>query len=136
VTRQIAPQGWAFFTKDAQSDYIVPFEVSDEALRDRSVPVGASASWALGFNRVGRSQGAEIATFLQGVGQDAWTSCRSHDDCEALADEEPLRVSNLRNDATLCGDMLLIAQKPVPWEWRNLQTDARPQEAIHLDVAC
>ncbi len=136
VTRQIAPQGWAFFTKDAQSDYIVPFEVSGGALRDRSTPVGASASWALGFDRVGRAQGAEIATFLQGVGQDAWTSCGSRDDCAAVADDVPLPVSNARNDATLCGDLLLIAQKPVPWEWRGLQTDARPREAIRLDIAC
>ncbi|MWV29756.1 SdpA family antimicrobial peptide system protein [Rathayibacter iranicus] len=136
VTRQIAPQGWAFFTKDAQSDYLVPFEVSDNSLVNRSVDVSASAEWALGFNRMGRAQGAEIATFLQGVGQGAWTKCGTENACEAVAAGEPLRVHNPRNNPTLCGELLLVAQKPVPWEWRNLQAEARFHEAIFLDVAC
>lgn len=136
VTRQLAPQGWAFFTKDAQSDYLVPFEVLDDSLVNRSIAVSASAGWALGFNRMGRAQGAEIATFLQGVGQGAWTKCGTEDACEAVAARAPLRVENPRNNPTLCGELLLVSQKPVPWEWRNLQAEARRQEAIFLDVAC
>lgn len=56
--------------------------------------------------------------------------------CEAVAAGEPLRVQNPRNNPTLCGELVLVAQKPVPWEWRNLQAEARCQEAIFLDVAC
>ncbi|PYY32398.1 SdpA family antimicrobial peptide system protein [Curtobacterium sp. MCBD17_030] len=137
LTRQIAPQGWAFFTKDAQSAYIVPFEVSRGGLIDRSIAVGASAQWAFGFNRAGRSQGAEIATFLHGVGQRAWTNCGTDETCYAEADAaKPLRVKNPRMEPTLCGRVLLVAQKPVPWEWRFLRATPLPQEAILLDVAC
>ncbi|PYY38797.1 hypothetical protein DEJ32_10135 [Curtobacterium sp. MCPF17_046] len=137
VTRQMAPQGWAFFTKDAQSAYIVPFEVSGGRLVDRSVAVGASSNWAFGFDRTGRSQGAEIATFLHGVGQRTWTNCETEEDCDAVAeDAKPLRVENPHKEPTLCGKVLLVAEKPVPWEWRNLRARPLPQEAVFLDVAC
>jgi antimicrobial peptide system SdpA family protein len=136
VTRQIAPQGWAFFTKDAQSDFIVPFGVSAGELIDRSIAVGASAEWAFGFNRAGRSQGAEIASFLQGVGRAAWTRCTTAAACDAVVVGDPLDVENPLEQPTLCGEMLLVAEKPVPWEWRDLEAEPRLQEALHVDIAC
>lgn len=136
VTRQIAPQGWAFFTKDAQSEFIVPYVLNEGKLVNRSIPVGASATWALGFDRSGRAQGAEIATFLQGVGHARWRPCRSERACQEVAGGDSSQVKNAWSTPSLCGEVLLIARKPVPWQWRTLRTDPLPQEAILLDVVC
>lgn len=136
ITRQIAPQGWAFFTKDAQSEYVVPYAVSGQELTDRSIPVGASARWSFGFNRTGRTQGAEIATFLQGLSKKDWTPCHTATSCRAVLATAPRPVDNPRTAPSLCGRLVLIAERPVPWEWRKLRSAERLTEAIYLDARC
>lgn len=137
LSKQLAPQGWAFFTKDVHSEFIVPYKVlDDDTLVRESLPVGASAQWAFGLDRAGRSQGAEIAGFLQGVDELQWTKCANADECRAVEETTAIQVRNGLNRPTLCGSMLLVASQPVPWEWRNLNAAPEEREALHVDVTC
>lgn len=135
-TRQLAPQGWAFFTKDAQSRFVIPYAISDRGLKATANPVGASPRFAFGFNRAGRSQGAEIASLLRGVGQDRWRSCHSPEECADKIHGAGVETRNERHDPSICGEVLLVAAEPVPWEWRDLSTGPSIEQALRLRVRC
>lgn len=135
-TRQLAPQGWAFFTKNAQSKFVVPYGLQSAGMKSLAGPVGASWEYALGFDRSGRAQGSEVAMVLSGVGKNQWAQCSSIESCGVAARSSPVRTRNVRTGPTICGDVLLVAMQPVPWEWRDLRSRPTPAEAIQLQIRC
>lgn len=135
--REIAPQGWAFFTKDAQSEYVVPYRVEhDRRFVDVARGSGSNARWLFGWDRRGRAQGVEIAALLADIPRDRWRTCAASEPCESGSSAKPLRVRNPMSEPALCGPLQLRAFRPIPWAWRSLTTEPELVETIALDVRC
>jgi antimicrobial peptide system SdpA family protein len=135
--REMAPQGWAFFTKDAQSEYVVPYRSEDDQrFVDLGYGSGSNPRWAFGWNRQGRAQGVEIAALLADIPKERWTTCAASDSCESRSSAAPVSVRNPMSRPTLCKRLQLRAFKPVPWAWRSLTTEPDLVEMISLDVRC
>ncbi|PZE80633.1 SdpA family antimicrobial peptide system protein [Curtobacterium sp. MCBD17_032] len=137
VLSRVAPQGWAFFTKPARS--ATPTAYVQHGGRWIQVAGLSNAQFRFlgGLSREGRRQGVEMASVLAGIPRGAWRRCHGGDVARCVSDQRRRFVVNPLPHPTLCGDVLLAATKPTPWEWRHLSRDRTyVGEAIALEVSC
>ncbi|WP_234365864.1 SdpA family antimicrobial peptide system protein [Streptomyces albireticuli] len=134
----VAPQGWAFFTKSPRDVEVLPYRqaVSGDwtslALTPHSSPRNA-----FGLDRASRSQGIEISLLLNLAEKKDWQECEE-DLADCLAGARPARkVENPSPEPTVCGRVALVQEKPVPWAWRDLVDErTTPERFLTLDVTC
>ncbi len=133
-----APQGWAFFTKSPRDPDVLPYGQNPNGTwTSLNLAPHANPHNAFGLDRRSRSQGIEIALLLDRATDKDWKDCE--DDLNGcLADARPVRkVANPSPEATLCGTVALVQEKPVPYGWRDLTDDRlMPERFIVLDVSC
>lgn len=134
------PQGWKFFTRDPREEEISVF-VRDAEGRWVSGLRGANASPRnfFGLSRATRAQGIELGLLTTAAGtiKDAWQPCR--DRLEACVERSQLvgEVTNITPDPTLCGEVGLTLQEPVPWNWsRSKRKVTMPSKAMRVNVIC
>ncbi|MCH0541063.1 SdpA family antimicrobial peptide system protein [Streptomyces sp. MUM 203J] len=139
----LAPQGWAFFTKSPRDPEVMPFakspsEKAADGWRPLSLTPHASPGNAFGLDRQSRAQGVEIAMLLTSAQQDDWRDCS--DDRQRCLNEygaPARRVVNHSPDPTLCGTVGLLQERPTPWAWRDLVPEAHSLERVMvLEVSC
>jgi antimicrobial peptide system SdpA family protein len=138
VVRKVFPQGWAFFTKPATSEALVPYRTTPSGMESVSVGEYAEPSNVFGFDRRKRRQGVEAALLLNGIGRTSWEACagRSIEACAAAAPAEVARTNRVASP-TLCGHVVMAAERVTPWKWRNLRAEPRyVSEALRLNVTC
>lgn len=136
--RKIFPQGWAFFTKPADSEALVPYRLDGDSAVRMSVGEYAEPSNAFGFDRSKRRQGVESALLLRGIGKSAWQQCAGADvgACATKA-PKPVRRANTLPSPSLCGPVVIAAEKVTPWKWRCLRDTPRfVTEVVRLEVTC
>lgn len=138
--RKLAPQGWAFFTKSSRSSVVVPYgEGSNGEWESLDLGPHSAASNVFGADRGSRAQGVEVALLLDGVDTKQWAKCSSDvDRCLSKSEgAEPITVDNVSPQPTVCGDVVLIDQTPVPWSYRDIvDYDVRAQKALRMDITC
>lgn len=133
------PQGWSFFTRDPRSEDTLAF-IRDPGGEWRRTPAGPHASPPnlLGFRRYTRAQGIEAGLLLTAVPREAWSECA--DSVLACLDRPAASVPALRNLSprpSLCGDVALVLQKPLPWAWRaSARKIDMPSRLARLRVEC
>jgi len=139
VVQQLMPQGWGFFTKPADSEILEPFASGSSDLLPLSTLPNASPMHGFGWSRRGREQGVEMAQLLQGKDENDWFKCtpREPGDCVDRAAAHLHESSNRWPIPSLCGRVVIIATRVVPWAFRHLESDPRrPTQAIGLNVEC
>lgn len=139
VAAEVMPQGWSFFTKPPNDPEVVPYLVrSDGSLAYASQFPNAAPENLFGISRVQRAQGPEMA-FLANHGTE-WHTCTAgaEPDCRRLAADSPGDpVENTAPSPTLCGRVVLVETRPVPWAYRNEYSGWRlDSRATGLDVTC
>jgi antimicrobial peptide system SdpA family protein len=132
---RLLPQGWGFFTKNAQDPGRTLYLPSDDGWepvewRRTQLALG----W--GLSRRPTIEMMELSVVLDGV----WDAVE--EDCE----EEPLacvgrysdvlEVENPLPDPTLCGLIAVVQQPPAPWAWREFEGLHMPSSVAVLRVAC
>ncbi|GGZ86760.1 hypothetical protein GCM10010329_03280 [Streptomyces spiroverticillatus] len=144
----LAPQGWAFFTKSARDAEVLPYGRTGEgSWGSLLLAPHAAPRNAFGLDRGSRSQGIEIALLLDRASEKDWRECgegggSGPDGCLAGSDggaaAPPVRrVENPSPSPTLCGRVALVQEKPVPWAWRDLVPERlTPERLLTLDVTC
>lgn len=138
VMRKVLPQGWAFFTKPADAEALVPYRLDAGSLASVSVGEYAEPSNGFGFDRSKRRQGVESAMLLQGIGKSSWHQCDGTElvTC-AVASPSVVRRVNTLPDPTLCGSIVMAAEQVTPWEWRELRDTPRfVKEVLRMEVTC
>jgi antimicrobial peptide system SdpA family protein len=134
---RIAPQGWAFFTKPARS--ATPTAHAHDGGRWVQVAGVSNAQLRFlgGLSREGRRQGVEMASVLTGIPRRAWLECDGRDLPQCVSGQRRQSVLNPLPHPTLCGNVVLAATKPTPWEWRYISSEGTyVSEAIALEVRC
>ena len=138
VMQKVLPQGWAFFTKPADSEALVPYRIDAGVVKPLSVGEYAEPSNGFGFDRSKRRQGVESALLLQGIGKSSWKQCDGAgvSVCVAAAPTVVRRVNGLPSP-TLCGPLVMAAEQVTPWRWRHLRDQPRyVTEVLRLQVSC
>lgn len=131
----VAPQGWAFFTRNPREDRLLVF--ARTAVGWRSVHAGPHSEprHVFGFDRSSRAQGVELGLLRVTIPTDRWSDCdESITTC--VADLTPYVVTNPSPHPTLCGDIALAYQEPVPWAWADQPDLEMPSRAVRLSVNC
>lgn len=138
ISRTYLPQGWAFFTKPADSANTVPYSVRDGHLVAASVGAYAEPRYGFGVDRGPRRQGVEIARLLVGIPKKEWIQCDGEGIVECARRISTSKdVVNSLSQPTLCGEIVLVAEKVTPWAWRDLRMQVRyPVEGLKLRVSC
>lgn len=139
IANTLMPEGWAFFTKPADSSVITIYRASETSFREATSPPNAEPVWLFGLNRESRYQAFEAATLLVGIDQKNWLPCsETESSVECLGRvSASVEVRHRGNPRTLCGNYGLVAEGVVPWSYRDLSNDIRiPREAVMLEVSC
>jgi antimicrobial peptide system SdpA family protein len=130
------PEGWAFFTAPAQREVSLPFRrVGGEWVSANAGP-NASAKNAFGLTRAARVQGLELQVLVEQAVPDDWKQC---DEANASCfDTAPVRqVINRMHKPTLCGEVVISEQKPVPWAWSKLKKPfSMPAKVLRMEIKC
>ncbi|MFG2948314.1 SdpA family antimicrobial peptide system protein [Streptomyces adustus] len=134
----MAPQGWAFFTKSPRDAELVPYKKSKGDWKNISLTPHASPHNAFGLDRRSRAQGVEIALVLSAAQKDDWRQCTSsRHQCLNSYGAPARRVENRSPEPILCGTVGLLQEKPTPWAWRDLLPEAHtPERVMVLEVTC
>lgn len=135
----IAPQGWAFFTKSARSQELIPYQPAADGTWSESTPgTNAEPRNAFGWNRQSRTQGIELALLTARIPGDAWATCdRDLAACDKDVEKEPVALPNDSPSPSLCGTTLLTLERPVPYAWRDIIDEPRVTEhAVQLELQC
>jgi antimicrobial peptide system SdpA family protein len=134
---QWLPQGWSFFTADGRAERSFAFLKRDDGWT-LAVPLhNASPATLFGVDRSRRAQGAELGGLFGRVPVDAWTPCSGTLDACLDAANVSLQISSLAPFPTLCGEVGLVAQRPVPYAWARAGGDiVMPSRVAKLRVTC
>jgi len=136
VLTQVAPQGWAFFTKSPRSETIQVFVRDGTSVENAwSTPMSSPRNW-FGLDRLPRAQGTEYATLLATQTEESWSTCTTLDLCtDSKLAAHP--VANPVPSPTLCGDIYAIGYGATPWAWREFDYEPRqPERTLRMSVTC
>ena len=134
---QILPEGWGFFTRSQREEYITILSQDRNGHWADSFPgPQAQPRWLFGLRR-----NARAASFDLGSISSALPAQRYHT-CDLPLTQCFSRLPRLvvvRNRATqslICGHVLLVWRKPVPWNWATFQRVRMPLRFANLKVEC
>jgi len=134
--RLVMPEGWAFFTRDAQEPDLYVYRqledgtVSLEGREDRSFPLA-------GADRRVRIRRGAVASLADVIGPDHWSDCRG--DVAACARASKTAPARPPRPPFLdaCGSILLERRKPAPWMWYRRNTEFRmPSQIAKVVIPC
>lgn len=134
----ILPEGWGFFTKNPRDPIVYIYKYSGNEwqnvlLRPNSAPINF-----IGLKRDARAQGAEYGLILSQIPKIDTVICKNMTHLECLESRDEIKLIEVRNSSlkkTLCGDIVLFLQEPIPWAWRksNTKMDIR---VYRIKVTC
>lgn len=115
--RSLLPQGWGFFTRDAEEPVLRVYARDGDRWRCRDRPLASPTNW-FGLRRDQRLRDAEVARLVGEIGEDDWVPCRGEvTGCWPL-DRPPAAVMvTPARHPTVSGDLLLQVQERLPWAW-------------------
>lgn len=127
-------QSWGFFSKDPRDPYFNVYTLDDDnesLLWPNHLP-----SNLFGLNRQARAQGIEAGTLYRQVDTEKIVSCDTNPvDCfkdMPVAQE----ITNKTKNPTLCGEIGLALEEPIPWAWGKSDHMEAPSELIKVEVSC
>jgi antimicrobial peptide system SdpA family protein len=135
---EVLPEGWRFFTRNPQEEQLQPLVLRGGAWTSASIQPASSARNLFGIDRAGRAQSVELALLLETVPGSSWADCTDTPVSCLPPPEAAVPIVNHSAGRTLCGEIAIVAQRPVPWAWAastspDLQMPAR---VVRLEVQC
>ena len=134
----VFPQGWGFFTLSPTTEEYVAYAEHDGRLTSLKAAPQSRPANLLGLSRKQRAQGPELAALANEV--ENWLPCSGGvgPECRDRAlTETSNRLRNTSPVATLCGKVVIVSTKPVPWSYRHSYSETRIDEtAAAVEVAC
>lgn len=132
------PEGWAFFTRDPREEVTLLFTRRDDG-KWLSALMGPNATISndFGLNRASRIQGVETTSLLKKFPKSALRDC--HDEPVVCLESIPTAgsVRNLSPNPSLCGQVGIVRQSPIPWAWwASGRPIIMPSRILRIDVIC
>ncbi len=136
--RTIAPQGWAFFTRDPQEERLL-VRVPDASgnWSSEATTTSSAPRHLFGALRSARAQSLEMNSLLSKVRPEQWTACDEAPDACLSRREERIALVNSDTTPTLCGAVGFVLQRPIPWAWARRLGDVQIDSKVLLaQVSC
>lgn len=133
----ITPEGWGFFTGNPRQDRAYFFWKGRNGWTSAARGPDGRASNLFGLSRNARGQGVEFASLLSQLPRGSLQTCQG-DPLSCLSRiTRPIAVKNPLFYKTLCGEVGLVTQPPIPWAWRRSKEKiVMPSQVVLLDVSC
>lgn len=130
----IAPQGWAFFTRDPREPVDRIYARSGPEWVQVTYSNSSRRNW-LGLKRDARALNVELASLLTEVDSSQWSDCKGRiETCREIPAVPVVNRSRLR---ALCGEILVERRPPTPWAWSRAKRPVLLDSKIaQLDVRC
>lgn len=132
------PEGWSFFTRNAREADLFPFVKRSGSWTPAALtPHAEPHNWG-GISRYARAQGIEMGLLVEKMTKEAlFKPCKQSPEV-CLAASAPARTFVNRSPRpTLCGQVAVVRQEPVPWAWsRSKRPIVMPSEIAVLEVSC
>jgi antimicrobial peptide system SdpA family protein len=130
----IAPQGWAFFTRDPREPVDRIYARSGPEWVQVTYSNSSRRNW-LGLKRDARALNVELASLLAEVDPSQWSGCKGR--LETCRDVPAVPVVNRSRLRALCGEILVERRPPTPWAWSRARRPVLLDSKIaRLDVRC
>ena len=109
-------QGWKFFTRSAREERFKVFvKETSNNWRDSSAKVNADYTNFFGLRRKTRSQNIELGLILNNVDKNKWQNCEERIDFCFSKSQSKIDVRNLTPNPSICGEIVIALQEPIPW---------------------
>ncbi|HUQ34669.1 MAG TPA: SdpA family antimicrobial peptide system protein [Pyrinomonadaceae bacterium] len=133
----LLPQGWAFFTRDPKSLNLSAYLKSPEGTwlhvsRDKGF-------WPhlFKFSRRWKLPGIEIGLVINEPDDLQWHECLELPTTCLEQTPSSGSVENKLPHPSLCGDVGIVRQTPIPWAWSQAPDETvMPSEVLRLQVSC
>lgn len=137
LVNSLAPQGWAFFTRDPREPQMHVLELRDEQWLPLPGFRVSSRENSFGTSRRARKLGVEYGMLFNAVTKDQWRDCKDDvSDCLDVIDET-IELDTPSPAPAICGDIALVSQPAVPWAWaRSAKPISMPSRIAKLRVTC
>lgn len=135
----IASESFPFFTRNPETDFAGVYSISpDGKISNLLITPQAKPRNGFGFSRRQRAQGPELAFLTKDPKLD-WRKCQgSALDCVRRGTERrAVKISNDSPVPSICGNVFLTIEKPVPWSYREfVDYNSRVQKIAYASVRC
>lgn len=134
------PQGWNFFATEPEDGYLVAYRLgADGAPVEITFPqMSAANDW--GLSRTAYAQIPEVRQIAAQVPASDWVTCAAQPATPCLraaAGLLPVDVTNEFGDPTLCGPLVILAEKwDAPGDRRGTAGAEVPERAASVDIQC
>ncbi|NJK43476.1 MAG: SdpA family antimicrobial peptide system protein [Pleurocapsa sp. SU_196_0] len=138
-TSNLMPEGWGFFTRSPREDRLLLYQRQNSSWTSAALPPLGQPHFAMGWDRAPRTQGVELAILLTAPKtQLTWSSCQVEPrHCLERVKRSRIRLKNRSPMPTLCGEVGVVKQPPIPWAWRNAtQPVVMPSQVTRLGIEC
>lgn len=134
-SRVLLPQGWGFFTRDAEEPVLRVHSRDGDRWQCIDRPLASPTNW-FGLCRDGRIRELEVARILHGVPETAWEPCRDPvDRCWPVTRPPARVVVNEARRPLVEGDLLLQMQERLPWAWGGARDRVdMPSRVVRVQV--
>ncbi|QKE10788.1 SdpA family antimicrobial peptide system protein (plasmid) [Bacillus cereus] len=133
LIKTIIPQGWGFYSKNPRDEMIFIYDMEKkEILSDWP---NNKVKNLFGLSREGRGKGVEAGLLFSKIGTSKWTTCNKKPE-ECLENLDSVVVNNTTPYPSLCGDIGIGKQKPVPWIWGRNKNIEMPSKVVRVKSAC
>lgn len=134
--RVLLPQGWAFFTRSPREERYYTYRKEVDGWSVASLGPHSEAGNLFGLDRRSRAQGVELGLLHGVIPGGAWHKCAEHP-LRCLDGVTPISVSNRSPAPTLCGEIGIALQEPVPWAWSSARAElTMPSRVVRLEISC
>jgi antimicrobial peptide system SdpA family protein len=136
AARQAFPQGWGFFTKSPQDDYFLVFRrANGQWVNAFDGPSGEPKN-LFGLSRLPRAEGVEMGLLTSLRRDKPLLYCQ--DDFAGCVGKLPpaVIIDDPAPTPVLCGHLLIVMKKPVPWNWAKFAHVTMPSHILNLVSNC
>ncbi|MEQ4304268.1 SdpA family antimicrobial peptide system protein [Plantactinospora sp. B6F1] len=136
TVRSLLPQGWAFFTKSPRSRSAEVYQhEADGGWRNITAGPRHRAGDLMGLDRLGRSQGTELALLLALAPKGDWRECERAPTACLSQSTVTRTLPNRSTHHSICGEVGVVLQDVLPWAWRDAPT-TMPSKVLRVRVTC
>ncbi len=138
LIKTFIPQGWAFFTRSPREAQSILYSVVGETL----IPVKhkhSGFSKAFGLNRKSTAIVTEASLLRANIPDSVFMNTQWGYQADRIGEfpKTSFKVTNEMGQAILCGEYVLVFQKPVPWAWsKSMEEMDMPAKVARLEIVC
>ena len=125
----LAPQGWAFFTKDVHKDYFNIYKIENDSIYPIQIK-SAELSQFLGLKRANRSIHHKISTIISNIKSGLWYEYKGN--VLKIPQENLSKVSIKVKKPIIYGMYLIEYGKPTPYEW--FKSKIKPKQTMNYII--